>query len=311
MQWTEYAILGVLLILAIQKHLTPWRKAFLYALFPLGIKLADQFDQAQQFYGGYATTTTRAQYLVTQLGARAEELLWGYLAAVFVIGVALGLLHWAWGWTPEQCLTLPVDRRERGLFWRDTLLIAFASMVAFWLLGLVDQEALGHFWPAEAASIYYWNVEEWAPWIGAVTDALRRAYEEITRLAIAASVLRLIWGRWPRLAWVLLLLLPLLNLGTPETLGGFLWGLAYAEASVLLTAWLVLKVWRFNVLAVFLTYAVSSLWGSVALFVRKGGPVYHWEAAPLVGLMLAALAMGWWKSRGDGRQETAAAIKAA
>jgi hypothetical protein len=113
------------------------------------------------------------------------------------------------------------------------------------------------------------------------------------------------------LAWVLLLLLPLLNLGTPETLGGFLWGLAYAEASVLLTAWLVLKVWRFNVLAVFLTYAVSSLWGSVALFVRKGGPVYHWEAAPLVGLMLAALAVGWWKSRGDGRQETAAAIKAA
>jgi hypothetical protein len=91
------------------------------------------------------------------------------------------------------------------------------------------------------------------------------------------------------------LLLPLLDLGTPETLGGFLWGLAYAEATVLLTAWLVLKVWRFNVPAVFLTYALSSMWESVALFLRKGGPVYGWQAAPLVGLMVGAGVVGWWR----------------
>jgi hypothetical protein len=92
-----------------------------------------------------------------------------------------------------------------------------------------------------------------------------------------------------------------LNLGTPETLGGFLWGLGIAEATVALTAWLALKVWRFNVTAVFLTYLISSILESVMLFLRKGGPVYQWQAAPLVGLMVAALAVGWWRGRGGGR----------
>ena len=298
--WTglaEVAILGALLILAIRKHLTPWRKAFLYALFPLGIKAVDLLNGAQQFYARYDTTTPRAHYLITELGTRAQLLLVTYLTGVFVIAVALGLLHWAWGWTPDQVVAWPADRRERGLFWRDTLLVVFASMGLFWLLALVDVEVLGHFWPAEVATIHYWSIEEWAPWIGAVTEALQKAYDEMIRLAIYASVLRLIWGRQPRLAWALLFVLPLLTLGTPETLGGFLWGLASAEATILLTAWLVLKVWRFNVPAVFLTYTLSWLWASVTLFLRKGGPVYRWQAAPLVGLVLAALAVGWWKHR--------------
>jgi len=100
-----------------------------------------------------------------------------------------------------------------------------------------------------------------------------------------------------------LLLIPALNLGTPDTLGTFLWGLAYTEATLLLLAWLVLKVWRFNVTAVALTYIVSSLWGSVMLFLRKGGAGYEWQAAPLLGLMAAALAVGWWRhtARRQGR----------
>ncbi len=290
MRIVESAILGVLLVIAIRKHLTPWRKAFLYALLPLGIKAVDQLNQAQQFYAGYQTTTPRTDYLVSQLSARGEMLLLTYLTGVFVIAVALGLLHWAWGWTPEQWLARPADRS----YWRDTLAVAFASMVAFWLLGLVDQEMLGHFWPAETMAIRYWSVEEWAPWIGAVTEALQNAYDNLIRLAIAASALRLIWGRFPRLAWALLLLLPLLDLGVPETLGGFIWSVAYAEAVLLLTAWLALKVWRFNVPAIFLTYSVGSLLESIALFIRKGGPVYQWQALPLIALILAA---GWWLSR--------------
>ena len=290
----EDAILGVLLILAIRKHLTPWRQAFLYALFPLAIKVVDQLNNAQQFYAGYDTTTPRTHYLIAQLGSQAEDLLGTYLGAVFVIAVALGFLHWAWGWTPEQCVLWPADWRERGLFWRDTLLVAFASMVAFLLLALVDIEALGHFWPAEAVSIRYWSVTEWAPWIGAMTEALRSAFGETIRLAIYASVLRLIWGWRPRVAWALLALLPALDLGTPGTAGGFLWELASAEAAVLLTAWLVLKVWRFNVPALFLTYFMLSMWVSLRLFLRKGGPVYEWQAAPLAALMAAALAVGWW-----------------
>jgi hypothetical protein len=299
----EDAILVVLMVLAIQKHLTPWRKAFLYALFPLGIKLVDQVNQAQQFYQSYGTTTPRAHYLIAQLGARAQLLVLTYLAGVFVIAVALGFLRWAWGWTPEQLDAWPADRRERGVYWRDTLLAAVASMVALWLLGLLDQEVLGYFWPAEAVTIRYWSVTEWAPWIGAVTEALQYAYGEMIRLAILASVLRLIWGRHPRLAWVLLPMLPLLSLGTPETLGGFLWGLAYAELTLLLTVWLVVKVWRFNVPAAFLTYFMATMWVSVTLFVRKGGPVYEWQAAPLVGLMAGALAVGWWRHRENSKFE--------
>jgi hypothetical protein len=295
MGYAETTIIVVLLILATIKHLTPWRKAFAYALFPLAIKLAQDINQGLQFYAAYETTTPRAQYLVTQWGGLAVGLLTTYLGGVFVIGVALGFLRWAWGWTPDQLVAWPADRRQRGLFWRDTLLVAFSSIAAFWLMGLLDVQVLGHFWPAEVAAIHYWRIEEWAPWIGAVTEALHSAYGELIRLAISVPVLRLIWGRHPRLAWALLFLLPLLSLGTPETLGGFLWGLAYAEATLLLTAWLVLKVWRFNVMAVFLTYFMSSLWGSVLLFLRKGGPVYQWQAAPLIGLMALALAVGWWR----------------
>ncbi len=293
----ESAIIVVFLIIAIRKHVTPWRKAFLYALFPLGLNLADQFNQARQFYAGYETTTPRAQFLITELGSRAMSLLSTYLGGVFVIAVALGLLRWAWGWTPEQWGAWPADRRERGLYWRDTFLVAFASIVLFRLLALVNAEALGHFWPAEVASISYWNVEEWAPWIGAVTEALQSAYGQMIRLAISASVLRLIWGRYPRLAWALLFLLPLLDMGTPETLGGFLWGLAFAEGMLLVTAWLVLKLWRFNVMAVFLTYAVSPLWDSIMLFLGKGGPGYQWQAAPLLLLLAGLLIVGLSRQR--------------
>jgi len=306
----EFAIVGVLLILAIQKHLTPWRKAFLYALFPLGIKLVQQCNEAQQFYEGYDTTVPQAQYLITELGSRAESLLMTYMGAVLVIAVSLGFLHWAWGWTPEQLRAWPAEKRERGMYWWDTLLVAFASMVGLWVLGLVNLEVLGHFWPAEAATIHYWSVEEWMPWIGAVTESLHDAFTAVIRLAITASVLRLIWGRYPRTAWALLLLLPVLDLGAPETLGGFVWGLAYAEATLLVTSWLVLRVWRFNVPAVFLTYAMSSLWESVSLFVRKGGPVYGWQAAPLVGLMVVGLVMVWWACvRGNAPQGVSEEVK--
>ena len=299
-QWVglaEAAIVMVLLVMAIQKHLTPWRKAFLYALFPLGVKLADQLNQSQQFYLGYDTTVPRAHYLVAQLGTRLQALVWIYLSAVFLIAVALGFLHWAWGWTPEQLVLWPRNRRERGVFWRDSLLVALASISAFSILWLVNEEVLGRFWPAEVVAIHYWSIEEWIPWIGSVTEALSYAYDQMIRVAITASVLRLIWGRYPRLAWGLFLLLPLLNLGTPETFGGFLWGLVYAESTILLTAWLVLKLWRFNLLAVFLTYIVSSMVDGIIFFLHKGGPVYRWQAAPLMALMVLACVAFWWKHR--------------
>jgi hypothetical protein len=299
-QWAvivEFCVLAVLLVFAIRKHVTPWRKAFLYALFPLGIQLVDELNQTQQFYAGYYTTMPLPHYLVTQLATQAETLLLTYLGGVFVIAVALGFLHWAWGWTPEQWAAWPAGGRERRIYWRDTLLVVFASMVTFWLMALVDAEARGHFWPAEVVTIHYWSVTEWAPWIGAVTEALKYAFGEMIRLAITASVLRLVWARYPRTAWGLLLLMPLLSLGTPETLGGFLWGLAYAEATLLLTAWLVLKVWRFNVPAVFLTYTLASILESVALFLEKGGQGYRWEAAPLLGLLAAGGCWLWWNLR--------------
>jgi len=295
-QWTSTlggAILCVLLIMVIRKHLTPWRKAFLYALFPLGIKLVDQLNQSGQFFAAYATTTPRIQYIATQLGSRAENLIWSYLAAVFEIAVALGLLHWAWGWTPDQVSFWPKNRQERGLVWRDTLLVAFASIVAFWSLDWINVEVLGHFWPVEVASIYYWKVEEWLPCVGPITQALQDAYDSIAQLAFQASVLKLVWDRRPKLAWALLLLIPVLNLPTTDTLGSLLWHLIYDEASLLLKAWLVLKVWRFNLTTIFLTYAMSSLLASTALLLQKGGPTYQWQAAPLILLMLAAPAVGW------------------
>ena len=180
-------------------------------------------------------------------------------------------------------------------------------MVAFWLLGLVDQEMLGHFWPAETMAIRYWSVEEWAPWIGAVTEALQNAYDNLIRLAIAASALRLIWGRFPRLAWALLLLLPLLDLGVPETIGGFLWGLAYSEALLFLTAILMLRLWRFNLPAIFLTYFLPSLASSMSLFLRNGGPCYQWQALPLILLIVCLLAGIVWTAIGQTESENISA----
>jgi len=296
--WTgfiEEVVIFVFLILAIRKHLAPWRKAFLYALFPLGIKLADQFNQTLQFYASYTTTTPRANFLISQIGSIAQSLVLAYLGAVFQIAVALGLLHWAWGWTPRQLVLWPADRRERALFWRDTLLVVFAGIVVFRLAGFVSDEVLGHFWPAEVASFGYWSVQEWIPWLAALTEALQAGYGQIIHIAIAAAILRLIWGRHPRLAWILLFLLPLLYLGTPETLGGFLWGVVNTEVTRLLMAWFVLKIWRFNIVALFLTYFLSSLYDSILLFLQKGGPVYQWQAAPLLFLVAASLLLACWR----------------
>jgi hypothetical protein len=211
--------------------------------------------------------------------------------------VALGFLRWAWGWTPDQWAQWPVDPQERRRCWGETLLIVFASVVACWVLDLVDAEMRGHFWPAEVVAIRYWSITEWAPWIGGLTEALTKTYGEMIRVAITSSVLLLIWRRHPRIARGLLLLMPLLDLPKPETLGGFVWWLVYSEAGILLMAWLVLKVWRFNAVAIFLTYWVTEMCAAISLFLRKGGAAYRWEAAPLIALILVVLVAIWWSGK--------------
>jgi membrane protease YdiL (CAAX protease family) len=292
LQTITAAALAIFFGLALRRWLIPWKEALLWALAPTAMSIAAELNRLPVFYSGYSATVSKGQYIAAQLSSDAQALAWSYVGSVFAFALAFGLLRWAWGWTPNQWRSWRGQSIQRRLYWRDTWLIIFASIAGFWLLNLCRDELLGFFWPASAANIQYWNVEEWMPWFGALNDAVQQGFSHLTWLAVIAGAYRLIARRN---AWagyfVLFVFVPLQFTGWPDTAGEFLLSFCYAEAKVALTAWFVRKLWRFNAPCIFLTYAMLSLVDSILIFVKKGGPYYQLQAAPLIELIIVILAL--------------------
>jgi len=288
----------VLFVLLIRKHLTPWRLAFRIALFPLALEVFDRCNRVPWFYEGYSTTTPPANYLIEQIGGGVLGLGILYLGMVMAVAVALGFMRWAFEWTPADLVLWPADPVERRQFWRDNLVVVMGSLAAFHALNFANDTCAGYWFPDRVAGLNFWNVRGSVLWVSAALEALKEGYYHLVRIGIYAGVMGLVWRRSPKAAWLFLLLSPLLSALSEEHWRGFLFNAAFGELELLLTVFLLVRVWRFNGALIFLVYTATSLAASVISLWEKGGPAYRSQVGPLAVLCLAAVLAGSFAHRG-------------
>ncbi len=295
-EWTTLG-LGVLVatifILLIRKELAPWRLGFVLALFPLTLNLITAANDLPWFFAGYNTTTPLSHFLTKKILGGARGLAVGYLGKVLTISVTLGLVAWAFGWTPRAfAQALAADPQPRRI-WRDAAPLIVATMAVLWLDHAMKTVALSIWFPWRAASFSAPAVNDALPWLASFTQALSHGFNQTMSIAMSAALVALGLRRFPRLTLAALILYPITGALSADTLGHFAYQVATAEISNILRVLLVIFVWRFNPLVIFGSYAGLSLLASIILFLKKGGPAYRWDGIILLALVALVIGALW------------------
>jgi hypothetical protein len=145
----------------------------------------------------------------------------------------------------------------------------------------------------------HWVVNESQQWISVLTSAVHSGARELIKLGIFAGLIGLVSRRFPRAVWAVILAYPLLGASAAASWREFWVYFGIGEFQLLLTIALVVRLWRFNIVLIFSAYALTSLFGSLALLWFKGGPFYQWQVMPVLGiclglvLLVAALHWRW------------------
>lgn len=278
-------VFGVIFVVLIRKHVVPWRLGFVVAIFPLALNLIDAANDAPWFFSGYSTTTPLAHFLIRKIGGGAMGLVGGYLGQVLRISVALGLVAWAFGWTPRAFAdAIAADARPRRV-WRDALPLVLVTLAVLWAMHGIQLGISGRWLPWRAVGYSTASVGHAVPWLRGLVGALENGLSHTLNIAVSASLIALGLRRAPRLTIAAIVLYPIVGALDADTPGAFAYDVFTGELSFAVQAALVLCVWRFNPLVIFLSYAASALIGSIALFLGKGGAGYRWD-----GVVLAVLA---------------------
>ena len=288
----EGLALGVMIAFLIRKHVTPWRLSFRLALFPLALEIINRANNLPWFFSDYTTTTPLSNYLIRELVGGAVSLVTRYLIAVVQAAAALGFVKWVFGWDIGELqreLRKNENRREFSgrFFWLDTLVLAAVSLASFHALSFAHEIFAGNFLPQRVAYFSEPAVSSAAPWLGALTTAFNAGYNNVFWLALWATAAFSLYRRFPKTVVCIAFFYPLLGAISEETWSGFAYSAVLAEVQFALTLFFLFRVWRFNVPLIFLTYAASSLISALTLFLKKGGPVYRWEALPIFAVCVA------------------------
>ena len=103
--------------------------------------------------------------------------------------------------------------------------------------------------------------------------------------------------RFPRLTIIALLLFPLISAIRADTWAAFAYEIGSGELGLLVNLVLIVFVWRFNPVAIFVSYVGLSLIISILFFVEKGGPVYRRDGIILLVLSATASIAAWQYGR--------------
>jgi hypothetical protein len=297
----EMVVIMTLFVLLLTRHLVPWRLGFLLALIPAAVDLIETANAAPWFFSDYGTTQPLANYLFSKWGNLLEETVMGYLREVLRVSVALGFVAWAFGWRLRDFTFWPADRGERRAFWATTGALFIASFAMLAIKYHIYSLATGTWFPDRATYISYPPVSAAWPWLGSLITAFESAWGGTLTVATVSAVLALLWTRLPRLTLAVLFLQPLLNAAYASDWRSFAYSAVTGEVELLFIIGLVVYVWRANIALVFLYYFLGTLIPAIAQFLTKGGPVYRWQAAPLLGVVALAVVAGWLAHRRAGK----------
>jgi hypothetical protein len=293
----EMLAIATLFVLLLTRHLVPWRLGFLLALIPTAIGLIERANLAPWFFSGYDTTKPLANYLFSAWGNVLVGTVMAYLREVLRVSVALGFVAWAFGWRLRDFTFWPAARAERRAFWATTAALFIASFAMLAMKHYIQTLATGTWFPDRAAYISYPAVNIAWPWLRSLTGAFDGAWAGTLRIATVSAVLALLWTRLPRLTVAALFLQPLLDAANAADWRSFAYSAGTGELELLFIIGLVVYVWRANIALIFLYYFLGTLISNIAQFLQKGGPVYRWQAAPLLGIVALAVLAGWLAHR--------------
>jgi len=305
-QWIRigmFAGFTALFVVLIRRHQVPWRRGFIYALFPLTLTLIGKANDLPWFFSGYSTTTPLPHFLIKELGGGAVGIALGYLGNVLRISVALGLVAWTFGWTPRAfAQAVAADGGARRL-WSDAVPLVLATIAVLWGESMIQTTAIGHWLPWRGVYFSTPPVHHALPWLGSLLSALGAGFSTVLSTAITASLAALAFRRFPRLTVLAVTLYPFLGALDAETLGVFIYQSLTGLLSIAITALLLITVWRFNPVIIFLAYTARAMLGATTIFLLKGGPTYRWDGFALIVVVLSFSAAVFWFSRRGARED--------
>lgn len=291
-------VLGGLVIIAfvvlLRRNSIPWKAGFLIALVPTALIIVEKLNALPWFYAGYSTTKPLNHYLLQSIGGDVVSVVYGWLSYGATLSVVLGLMAWAFGWKLRDLrwpkLDWPTLRRSMPDFFALLLL----SLALLWVTNYFESWLTYVTAEKPDLSFDYPSVNRAVPWLGALIDALQSGYDTVLRYAFFASVAVLLHRRWPRVVWSLLLLYPIYSALHADTVQEFIREAALSEFHWLLAIFLVWKLWRFDVMLIFVVTVLTHLLPTLELYAEKGGPAYEGQAVPLAIAAVLLVALAWW-----------------
>ncbi len=284
----------VAFIILVRKRVIPWKAGFLLALIPASLKVVDKLNDLPWFFSGYDTTTPVAHFVWETIGGDVAGIFLAWLVSGFWLNIIFGLLTWAFGWKLELL-------RWPELNW-ESLRRKLPDFVAIFLLSFAIVAVTDYFqeWVSfrTDSSPGTWfdspSIDYAVPWLASLTSALQDGISTLENYAFAFSVAVIVHRRWPWLVWSALVIAPFYRAAHEETLREYFGAVAMGQFHWILTAFLVWKVWRFDVAMIFLFSALPSLWTEIDLFLEKGGPAYKSQSWPLIACAAILFLLAWW-----------------
>jgi hypothetical protein len=276
----------------------PWRRLAKWALAVLAAFVFWVFTNVPLYLARYPTENSFSTYL----GMTAVSFLLGSAAVFGLVFVLLGL-GWFFLARAYGSEALPRWRAMPALYYRDALLAGGCGVAI--LAGLARlQEWLERIWPVPhygfSASLPS-RLDAAPPALQVLAGAVIFSFIAIGLLALAAGFA----SCYLRDAWKQALVLGLLALlaaprwgSTAELLQNFLAG----WAALLLLWWAAHHVFRFNVLAYFLTGVLLMLANAVAELLRQPNFYFRANGGVLLAAGLALLLWTWRAWRRGGRE---------
>jgi membrane protease YdiL (CAAX protease family) len=282
-----------LFILLVSKRMVPWRQAFLIALIPAAIKIAMLLNKTPWFYADYKTTMALANYLATHWLTLILGTALGYLGQTLFIGVGLGFVRWAFGWELKHLILWPRDREERAEFWTTSLSSVLAAYALLFAISNFEEILNGFFLPTASGTFQLPHVNSTVPWLHVLLSSANQGLEQIVFLAVAGSVVILLYRRFPRLTLIVVPLYPVLGAIQHDSWAGFFCSAATGELRLALVFFLVWRVFRFNAMALWLTYFLWALIPNALTYATHGGAGYQRQFIPLTLAVVLPLLIGW------------------
>lgn len=280
------AILVFLFIVMIVRNILPWQAGFLVALVPTFLGLLDWLNGSPWFLANYDTTTPASFFISGELGELAKNTLLGYLSQAVMLSVTLGMMRWAFNWTWRDMVFWPSSAMVRRRLWLDALALSFLALAIWQMKGIGDALALGWLSPYQVATYNIPMVNTALPWFASLSNALSQAYGGAMDVALKVTCAVVVYRRFPKCVWAVLLLQPILHAAGEKTWGEFWLSASSGELQRLIGILLIWKIWKFHAPALFLAFALRPLVTFLETFIAKGGPAYQWQVLPVVIVIL-------------------------